>query len=253
MMIELTELEKQRYIRNILVNKIGEKGQLRLKNSSILIIGAGGLGSVLGYYCAAAGFGTIGIAEYDTIEISNLNRQILHSTHDINKPKIDSAVQKLSSFNPEITFKTYDERMDGERMSQILTSYDVAADGTDNFESKFMINDACVKNRKPFVHASVLSMSGEVMTVIPGKSACLRCLFLQPPSEGTYKTSKEVGILGSVAGIAGSIQATECIKLAAGLPDLLTDTLLTFDAFTTEYKKLKIRKNPECPVCSLKF
>jgi molybdopterin/thiamine biosynthesis adenylyltransferase len=245
----LTVRDNVRYERNILVDGIGAQGQARLKNSRLLIVGAGGLGSPLAYYCAAAGFGTIGIVEFDTIELSNLNRQILHREVDIGKSKIDSAAEKLRAFNADIFIETHPFKLDKAHAQKVIAAYDIVADATDTFESKFMLSDVCVEFKKPLVHGAVLAMGGQVMTIVPGKSACLRCVFGGEPPKSAYKTSKEAGILGSVAGIAGTIQATECVKLAAGIDGGLANTLLSFDSRSMEFKRLKVRMDNNCAVC----
>lgn len=245
----LTDRDKIRYERNTLVDGIGVQGQERLKNTRVLIVGAGGLGSPISYYCAAAGFGTIGIVEFDTIELSNLNRQILHREVDIGANKIDSAAEKLKAFNADIRIETHPFKLDKTQAQKVIAAYDIVADATDTFESKFMMSDVCVEIGKPLVHAAVLAMGGQVMTIVPGKSACLRCVFGGEPPKSAYKTSKEAGILGSVAGIAGTIQATECVKLAVGIDGVLINTLLSFDARSMEFKRMRVRKNPRCPAC----
>jgi len=245
----LNDRDKIRYERNILVDGIGLEGQARLKNGRLLIVGAGGLGSPLAYYCAAAGFGTIGVVEFDTIELSNLNRQILHREVDIGKSKIVSAAEKLSAFNSDIRIEAHPFKLDRAQAQKVIAAYDIVADATDTFGSKFMLSDACIELGKPLVHAAVLAMGGQIMTIVPGKSACLRCVFGGEPPKSAYKTSKEAGILGSVAGIAGTIQATECVKLAAGIDGALSNTLFSFDARSMEFKRLRVRKYPGCPAC----
>jgi len=245
----LTDRDKIRYERNMLIRSIGPEGQQRLKNSKLLIVGAGGLGSPLAYYCAAAGFGAIGIVEFDSIELSNLNRQILHNEPGIDKKKLESAAEKIREFNSDIHVEMHPFKLDLVSARTLIATYDIVADATDTFESKFMLNDACVELNKPLVHAAVLAMGGQVLTIVPGKSACLRCIFGGEPPKSAYKTSKEAGILGSVAGIAGTIQATECVKLAVGIDGVLADTLLSFDTRTMEFNRLRVRKYNKCPAC----
>jgi adenylyltransferase/sulfurtransferase len=248
----LTDRDKLRYERNILVEGIGAEGQQRLKNSRLLIVGAGGLGSPISYYSAAAGFGTIGIVEFDTLELSNLNRQILHAENGIDKKKLESAAEKLKAFNSDIRVEMHPLKLDLVSARTFIAAYDVVADATDTFESKFMLSDVCVELKKPLVHGAVLSMGGQVLTIVPGQSACLRCVFGSEPPKSAYKTSKQAGILGSVAGIAGTIQATECVKLAARIDGTLMNTLLSFDARTMEFKRLRVRKYDGCPACGTK-
>src|SRR5271157_1488800 len=193
----LTDRDRIRYERNILVDGIGAEGQQRLINSRLLVVGAGGLGSPIIYYCAAAGFGTIGIVEFDTIELSNLNRQILHDESGIGGKKLESAAQNLRAFNSGIHIETHPLKLDRITATTLIASYDIVADATDTFESKFMLSDVCVELKKPLVHGAVLAMGGQVLTIVPGQSACLRCVFGDEPPKSAYKTSKEAGILGS--------------------------------------------------------
>ena len=249
--------EQGRYLRNMLVEGIGGEGQRRLGASKALVIGAGGLGSPTLYYLVAAGVGTIGIVDDDTVNITNLQRQILHFTDDLGRRKTISAQQKLVALNPDVQIITYNCRFSEENAQKIIDGklegndskpaggYDFVVDCCDNYATKLLINDVCVTMGKPFSHGAVLAMRGEVMTFIPG-SACYRCVFDTPPEDGLLPTSMQAGILGSVAGIVGSIQATETIKYLAGMNDLIVNRILIVDARTMSFITLKIKKSPLC-------
>jgi molybdopterin/thiamine biosynthesis adenylyltransferase len=245
----LTEEMLHRYDRNILIKGIGVTGQTALINSKILVIGAGGLGSPAVLYLAAAGVGTLGIADFDSVDITNLQRQIIHATADIGRRKTQSASEKIKALNPGVTVITHEERLDRSNIRGVIRSYDFVIDATDNFTSKFLINDSCILEDKPFSHGGVLGLVGQTMTVIPRKSACYRCVFTKEPDETIVDTSSKVGILGSVAGILGSIQATEAIKFVTKTGELLTDKLLAFDARNFEFRKIKVNRNGECRAC----
>ena len=232
---------QDRYLRNRLVEGVGEVGQQKLAQAKVLVIGAGGLGSPVLYYLAAAGVGTLGIMDYDTVEITNLQRQVLHYTADIGRLKVDSAAEKLRSINPEVRINTYAEALTHERGKAIIAAYDYILDCCDNYEAKFLINDLCVEMQKPYTHAAVLAMKGEVMTYLPGH-AQYRDVFDNPPTEGTYQGASELGVIGAVAGMIGSIQATEAIKYITGVGDLLVDRLLLVDARTMQFIPLKVTR-----------
>ena len=241
---------EDRYRRNILVEGIGAEGQEKLKTSKALVIGAGGLGSPVLYYLAAAGVGTIGIIDDDIVSITNLQRQILHFTDDLGRRKTNSAQQKLVAFNPEVRIITYNCRFSEQNAAKIIDGslaggYDFIVDCCDNFTTKLLINDVCVHMGKPFSHGAVIAMRGEVMTCIPG-SACYRCVFDTPPQDGLLPTSMQAGILGSVAGIIGSIQATETIKYLVGMNDLIVNRILIIDTKTMNFFSLKAKKNALC-------
>lgn len=229
-----------RYNRNILIDGFGEDGQQKLNSAKVLVIGAGGLGSPVLFYLAAAGVGTLGIIDYDVVDISNLQRQILHRTDEVGKLKTESAKEKLLALNPNTRVVTYVEPFNRDNAAMIVCQYDFVVDCCDNYETKFLINDVCVKEHKPYSHGAVLTLRGEVMTYIPG-CADYRCVFENPPEVGIVPTSAEVGILGSIAGVVGSIQATEVIKYLTGIGDLITDRILIFDGKTMKFHSLKIR------------
>jgi adenylyltransferase/sulfurtransferase len=231
----------------MILPEIGKEGQAKLLASRILVVGAGGLGSSALYYLAAAGVGTLGIADSDTVGLTNLHRQILHFTPDIHSPKTASARTKLEALNPDVTVVTHGVRLSGENAG-ILDGYDFVIDGTDNFGTKFLINDLCVKAGKAFSHGGVLGFGGQSFTHVPG-SACYRCVFREPPPEGACPTCVEAGVLGTVAGLIGLVQATEAIKFVTSAGDLLTDRLLTFDALKMEFRTVAVRRDPDCPAC----
>jgi adenylyltransferase/sulfurtransferase len=239
----------QRYSRNIILKEIGGKGQKRLLASKVLIIGAGGLGAPAALYLAAAGVGTIGIVDADDVDLSNLQRQIIHFTKDVGTPKVDSTAEKIRSLNPDVNVITYKERVWAHNIIDIIKDYEFIIDGTDNFPAKFLINDACVLAGKPFSHAGILKFNGQTITVLPGKTACYRCLFDSPPPAGAVPSCSQAGVLGAMAGVAGTLQATEALKYLLGIGDLITDRLLTFDTLTMHFRDVKVKKNPDCPVC----
>jgi len=247
--MEFSDEQLERYSRQIILKDVGGTGQEKLLKAKVLIIGAGGLGSPAALYLAAAGVGMIGIIDSDKVELSNLQRQILHFTCDVDKNKIDSAREKLTAINPDIKIFTYHEKVTSSNIRDLIIDYDFIIDGTDNFPSKFLINDACVMLSKPFSHAGVLRFAGQTLTYIPGET-CYRCIFLEPPPTGVVPSCKEAGILGAVVGILGTIQATETLKFILGKGRLLINQLLVIDAFDMEIQKIAVKKNPDCPVCS---
>ncbi len=240
----------QRYRRQIILPEIGEKGQEKLRQSKVLIIGLGGLGSPTALYLAAAGVGTLGLADFDQVEESNLNRQIIHTTDDIGKDKVLSAKKKITALNPEVNIKTYVEKLDLSNIEKIIQEYDFVIEATDNIESKFIINDLCVKYKKPFSHAGIDGFKGQTLTVVPG-SACLRGFFEGMPFGAVKDKGKdkneggEIGVLGSVPGVLGAIQATEAIKFIIQRGELLLNQLLVVDLLNMEFKKIKFNKNKE--------
>jgi len=249
--MEFNELTLQRYSRNIILQEIGIEGQERICNGSVLVIGAGGLGSPALLYLAAAGVGRIGIVDFDKVDLTNLQRQIIHFTPDVGKSKVLSAKEKIVALNPEVKVETYDVLLSSENIREIVKNYDFVIDGTDNFRSKFLINDACYFEGKPLSHGGILRFFGQTMTIIPGKSACYRCVFNSPPPKDAVPTCSQAGILGSVAGILGTIQATEALKYLTGAGDLLVNTLLTFDAKTFNFRKINLKKQDGCRLCGI--
>lgn len=245
----MNEDQIERYSRNIILKQVGGKGQNRLLQSKVLIIGAGGLGAPAALYLAAAGVGTIGLADGDNVDLSNLQRQVIHFTEDVGIPKVESAKEKINRLNPDVEVITYKTRVWSGNIREIIANYDFIIDGTDNFPAKFLINDACVLQGKPFSHAGILGFDGQTMTVIPGECACYRCLFIAPPPVGAVPSCSEAGVLGGMAGIIGTIQAVEALKYLLGLKELLTGRLLVFDALAMRFREVKVNRNPACPVC----
>jgi len=248
-MIDFTTEQLERYSRHILLKDVGVEGQVKLFNAKILIIGAGGLGSPIALYLAAAGIGTLGIVDNDVVDISNLQRQIAHFTKDINMPKVESAKEKMVAINPDIQVKTYEECLRADNIRDIIREYDFIIDGTDNFPTKFLVNDACVMENIPFSHGGILRFDGQTMTVVPGESACYRCVFRTPPPPDAVPTCSQAGVLGAIAGMLGTIQAAEALKFVTDVGTLLTNTLLSFDAKNMNFRKIKIQKQDDCPVC----
>ncbi|MGH7770339.1 MAG: HesA/MoeB/ThiF family protein [Candidatus Binatia bacterium] len=248
--MRLTPEQIERYSRQIMIPDLGGKGQIRLRQSKVLVVGAGGLGCPAAFYLAAAGVGALGLVDSDRVELSNLQRQILHATADIGREKVASAKEKLGRLNPDVEIKTYALRLDADNAAEIFAPYDFIVDGSDSFATKFLVNDAAVALRKPFSHAGIVRFQGQTMTVIPGKSACYRCLFQEPPEPGEIMNCQQAGILGAVAGTIGSIQATEAIKYLSGLEEeLLVDRMLTYDAKKMNFRTIDVRKNAACGAC----
>ncbi len=246
---DFSDDEVQRYARHIILDKVGIEGQLKLLNSKVLIVGAGGLGSPAALYLAAAGVGTIGIADGDVVDLSNLQRQIIHTTKDIGISKVVSARDKMQAINPEINIKIYEEFLNASNLLDIVKEYDFVIDGADNFATKFLINDACVLAGVAFSHGGILRFNAQSMTVVPSESACYACVFDSPPPSDSVPTCSQAGVLGSVAGILGSIQATEAIKYITGAGELLSNKLLIADALSMDFDKIEVKRNPNCRVC----
>lgn len=247
--MELTDEQIERYSRHIILQQVGATGQEKLLSSRVLVIGAGGLGSPVALYLAAGGVGTIGIMDGDVVDLSNLQRQVIHHTSDVGVKKVESAAAKMRAINPDVTVKTYHQLATAKSLPEILPDYDFVIDGTDNFPAKFLINDACYFAGKPFSHAGILRFDGQLFTIIPGQTVCYRCIFRQPPPPGAVPSCSQAGIIGVMAGVIGCLQATEAIKYLLGLGDLLTDGLLTFDALSMKFRKVPLKRNPNCPLC----
>ena len=247
----LTNEQLERYSRHIILKEIGVRGQKKLLESKVLIIGAGGLGAPAALYLAAAGVGTIGIVDADVVDLSNLQRQVIHTTNDIGKKKAESAAETMRAINPDITVKTYYKFVNSENISELIKDYDFIIDGTDNFPAKFLINDACVMAKKPFSHAGIIRFKGQLTTVIPGERPCYRCIFKDPPPKDAVPTCKQAGVIGAMGGVIGSLQAMEAIKYLTGTGDLLVGYLLTYDALKMEFHKVKLPpRGKGCAVCS---
>jgi molybdopterin/thiamine biosynthesis adenylyltransferase len=245
----LSEQQIERYSRHILLDPIGGAGQEKLLASKVLIVGAGGLGSPAALYLAAAGVGTIGLLDGDEVDITNLHRQITHHTPDIGRRKVDSAKEKIQAINPDVTVRTYDVWARADNIRDIVREYDFVIDGVDNFFAKFLINDVCWFERIPFCHAGVLQFEGQLMTVLPGRTACYRCVFRSPPPADSVPSCGQAGVLGVLPGVIGSLQATEAIKHLLGIGEPLTDCLLTYSALTMEFRKVRMERKADCPLC----
>ena len=246
---ELTKDELSRYSRHLILPEVGVEGQRKLKAARVLCVGAGGLGSPLALYLAAAGVGTLGLVDFDVVDASNLQRQILHSTADVGRKKLDSAEEKLKALNPGVNVVKHDTQLSSANALEILKDYDVIADGTDNFPTRYLVNDACVLLGKPNVYGSVFRFEGQASVFATKDGPCYRCLYPEPPPPGLVPSCAEGGVLGILPGLIGVIQATETIKLILGKGDPLIGRLLLVDALQMRFRELKLRKNPECPVC----
>lgn len=244
-----TNEQLERYSRHILLTEVGVKGQKKLMDSKVLIIGAGGLGAPAALYLAAAGVGTIGIADADEVDLSNLQRQVIHSTPDVGKAKVLSAKESMEAINPEVKVNTYRTFVASDNIMELIADYDFIIDGTDNFPAKFLINDACVIAEKPFSHAGIIRFKGQLMTYVPGQGPCYRCVFQSPPPADAVPTCKQAGVIGAMGGVIGSLQAMEAVKYIIGKGDLLTGSLLTYDALKMEFHKIKLPHRPSCAVC----
>ncbi|MFV0480543.1 MAG: HesA/MoeB/ThiF family protein [Campylobacteraceae bacterium] len=249
-MREFNDEELERYSRHIILEDIGIEGQEKILNAKVLIIGAGGLGSPIALYLAAAGVGEIGIVDGDVVDRSNLQRQIIHTTEEIGVLKVESAKRKMLAINPSVKVNTYPVMLDASNILDIIKPYDFVIDGTDNFSSKFLINDACVLANKPYSHGGILRFSGQTMTIKPRESACYACVFNAPPPAGVVPTCSSAGILGAVAGMLGTVQATEALKFITGAGTPLYNKLLSFEAKSMSFRSVNFKKNPKCRVCS---
>jgi sulfur-carrier protein adenylyltransferase/sulfurtransferase len=245
----MTEAQNKRYSRHMLVPEVGEAGQFKLLDSKVLLIGAGGLGAPALYYLAAAGVGTLGIIDADVVEESNLQRQIIHNTSRIGQYKAESAKQTIEQLNPDIKVVTYLERLDETNVAEIIADYDVIVDGTDNFPTRYLLNDAALILGKPVVHGSVFRFEGQLTVFKPYEGPCYRCLFPEPPPPALAPNCAEAGVLGVLPGIIGLLQATETIKLLLGIGDSLEGRLLTYDALSGEFNELRLFRDPHCPAC----
>ena len=246
----LTDEQLARYSRHITLKEIGVRGQKKLLAAKVLIIGAGGLGAPAAMYLTAAGVGTIGVADSDRVELSNLQRQIIHSTNDVGKAKVESAKETMNALNTDVNIVTYETRITSENIADIIRDYDFVIDGADNFPTKFLINDACVLGRKPFCHAGILRFEGQLMTYVPDKGPCYRCIFGAPPPRDAVPSCREAGVIGAMAGVIGSMQALEAVKYITGQGELLTGSILIFDGLKMEWRKVKLPKRvPRCLIC----
>ena len=256
---QLTDSQRDRYSRHILLPEVGEVGQAKLLKSKVLLLGAGGLGSPAALYLAAAGVGTLGVVDADTVDASNLQRQIIHATSRVGTPKVESAAKTIAELNPDVKVVGYKERLTSANVERIFADYEVVVDGTDNFPTRYLVNDASVFMGKPVSHGSIFRFDGQVTTFMPEKAAkklgvqagpCYRCLYPEPPPPHLAPSCQEAGVLGILCGIIGTLQATEAIKILLGKGDTLAGRLVTYDSLKMKFRELKLRKDPECPVCS---
>ena len=252
-----TDDQLERYSRHLILREIGVRGQKRLLASRVLVIGAGGLGSPVAMYLAAAGVGVIGIADDDAVDLTNLQRQIMHATGDVGTPKVDSAAATMRAINPDVTVETHRMRVDAGTIAALIDGYDVVVDATDNFAAKFLINDACVLAGKPYVYGAAVRFEGQVMDVVPGRGPCYRCIFRDMPAAGEVPSCREagvlgavVGVIGAVVGVIGSMQAVEAVKLLLGIGEPLVARMMTFDALAMTCRAVSLpEREPDCPVC----
>ena len=245
----LSAQEVARYSRHLIMPEVGMDGQLKLKAASVLCIGAGGLGSPVAMYLAAAGVGRIGIVDFDVVDYSNLQRQVIHGTPDVGRPKLDSARDRLHAINPEVLVETHDVALSSENALQLLADYDIIVDGTDNFPTRYLVNDACVLLGKPNVYGSIFRFEGQASVFATKGGPCYRCLYPEPPPPGLVPSCAEGGVLGVLPGVVGTIQATEAIKLIIGVGEPLVNRFMIYDALRMRFRELKLRRDPECPVC----
>jgi len=247
---KLTSEQRQRYARHLVLPEVGEKGQQRLLDSKVAIIGAGGLGSPVALYLAAAGVGHIGIVDHDVVDLSNLQRQILHGVDRIGRPKVDSARQTIAAINPDVEVVAHRTQLQASNALELLRDYDLIVDGSDNFPTRYLINDASLHLRIPVVHGSIFRFEGQASVFVPYTGPCYRCLFAQPPPPELSPNCAEAGVFGVLPGIIGSIQAMEAIKLLLGLGDLLAGRLLIYDALEQDFSTVRVKRNPDCPACA---
>ncbi len=248
---DLTRDDMLRYSRHLILPEVGMEGQQKLKAARVLCIGTGGLGAPLAFYLAAAGVGTLGLVDFDVVEVSNLQRQIIHSTHDVGRPKLDSAEEKLKALNPDMKIVKFETRLTSANALEIFAGFDIVADGTDNFPTRYLVNDACVLTGKPNAYGSIFRFEGQASVFAAENGPCYRCLYPEPPPPGLVPSCAEGGVLGILPGLVGVIQATEVIKLILGKGEPLIGRLLLVNALEMRFRELKLRKNPECPVCGL--
>jgi len=247
--LTLSKDEIQRYSRHLIVPEVGMEGQLKLKGAKVLLVGTGGLGAPLGLYLAAAGIGRIGLVDFDVVDFSNLQRQVIHFTQDVGRNKIDSAAEKMTALNPNVEIVKHEVALSSENAMEILKDYDLVVDGTDNFPTRYLVNDACVLLGKPNVYGSIFRFEGQATVFAYEGGPCYRCLYPEPPPPGLVPSCAEGGVLGILPGTIGLIQATEAVKLILGIGEPLVGRLLLFDALGMRFRELKLRKNPDCPIC----
>ena len=247
--VALNNDEILRYSRHLIMPEVGMEGQLKLKRASVLLVGAGGLGAPLGMYLTAAGIGRIGLVDFDVVDFTNLQRQVIHGTKDVGKKKLDSAFESMRDINPFVELKGYDVPLTSENALEIIKDYDIVVDGTDNFPTRYLVNDACVLLGKPNVYGSIFRFEGQATVFATKDGPCYRCLYPEPPPPGLVPSCAEGGVLGILPGVIGLIQATETVKLILGIGQPLIGRLMLYDALNMKFRELKLRRNPECPVC----
>jgi molybdopterin/thiamine biosynthesis adenylyltransferase/rhodanese-related sulfurtransferase len=247
--VTLSKDEILRYSRHLIMPEVGMEGQLKLKNASVLLVGAGGLGAPLGMYLAAAGIGRIGMVDFDVVDFTNLQRQVIHGTKDVGRKKLDSAFETMADINPFVTLVRHETALSSENALEIFKDYDIVVDGTDNFPTRYLVNDACVLLNKPNVYGSIFRFEGQATVFATEGGPCYRCLYPEPPPPGLVPSCAEGGVLGILPGVIGLIQATETVKLILGIGQTLAGRLLLYDALGMKFRELKLRRNPDCPVC----
>ena len=248
--MKFTEAQLQRYSRHLILPEVGEQGQTKLLNAKVFMVGAGGLGSPVGYYLSAAGVGTIAIIDNDEVDLSNLQRQIAHCTRTLGIPKVESAKNTFESLNPDVHIIPIKERLTKQNILGMIKDYDIAIDCSDNYATRFLVNDACVMAKKTLVTGAVFKFEGQLTVFVPGEGPCYRCLFEEPPPPGIPPSPQVLGPLGVVPGVIGTLQAAEVLKLIVGTGQILKGELLIYDALKTSFRKVKIPKNPDCSICS---
>ncbi len=248
--MDFTDEQIERYSRHIMLPEVGGVGQVKMLEAKVLLIGAGGLGSPAAYYLAAAGIGNLGIVDFDRVDLSNLQRQIIHSTERIGMLKTESAKKTIEALNPDVKVTTFNEMLTSQNIMRIFEGYDYILDGTDNFATRYLINDACVMTGKTNIHGSIFRFEGQATVFKPGAGPCYRCLYPEPPPPGLVPNCQEGGILGVLAGVIGNLQVVETLKLILGKGKTLVGTLLIYDALNTEFRRLKLKRDVNCPVCS---
>ena len=251
-MIEFTDEQIERYSRHIILPEVGGSGQQKMLEARVLLLGAGGLGSPAAYYLAAAGIGNLGIVDFDRVDLSNLQRQIIHSTERIGMLKTESAKKTIQALNPDVNVTLYNEKMDSSNIMNLIEGYDYIVDGSDNFPTRYLVNDACVMKNKTLIHGSIYRFEGQVTVFKPGDGPCYRCLYPEPPPPGMVPNCQEGGVLGVLAGVIGNLQVVEVLKLILGIGKPLVGKLLIYDALNTEFRNLRLRRDVNCPMCGEK-
>jgi len=251
-MIEFTDEQIERYSRHIILPEVGGSGQQKMLEARVLLLGAGGLGSPAAYYLAAAGIGNLGIVDFDQVDLSNLQRQIIHSTERIGMLKTESAKKTIQALNPDVNVTLYNEKMDSSNIMSLIKDYDYVVDGSDNFPTRYLVNDACVMKNKTLIHGSIYRFEGQVTVFKPDDGPCYRCLYPEPPPPGMVPNCQEGGVLGVLAGVIGNLQVVEVLKLILGIGKPLVGKLLIYDALNTEFRSLRLRRDANCPICGEK-